>query len=103
VWDVAVDLRRSSPTFGQWRGFQLDDERHRQLWVPVGLAHGFVVTSDVADVVYRCTAYYDPAAERGIAWDSPELGIRWPVEGPRLSDRDRHLPSFSEYEGPWFD
>lgn len=103
VWDVAVDLRRSSATFGQWRGFTLDDEDHRQLWIPVGFAHGFCVTSDVADVVYRCSGYYDSAAERGIAWDSPKLGIPWPVESPVLSDRDRRLPTFSAYEGPWFD
>jgi dTDP-4-dehydrorhamnose 3,5-epimerase len=103
VWDVAVDLRRSSATFGQWRGFTLDDVDHRQLWIPVGFAHGFCVTSDVADVVYRCSGYYDSAAERGIAWDSPKLGIRWPVESPVLSDRDRRLPGFSAYEGPWFD
>lgn len=103
VWDVAVDLRRSSPTFGQWRAFELDDESHRQLWIPVGFAHGFCVTSDVADVVYRCSGYYDPAAERGIAWDSPELGITWPLESPQLSERDRRLPTLSAYEGPWFD
>jgi dTDP-4-dehydrorhamnose 3,5-epimerase len=69
----------------------------------VGFAHGFCVTSDVADVVYRCSGYYDSAAERGVAWDSPELAIPWPVESPQLSDRDRRLPSFSAYEGPWFD
>jgi len=103
VWDVAVDLRRSSATFGQWRGFTLDDEHHRQLWIPVGFAHGFCVTSDVADVVYRCSGYYDSAAERGIAWNSPELDIRWPVESPLLSDRDLRLPTLSAYEGPWFD
>lgn len=103
IWDVAVDLRRSSPTFGQWRSFLLDDEDHRQLWIPVGFAHGFCVTSDVADVVYRCSGYYDAPAERGIAWDSPELGIAWPVREPLLSGRDRGHPTFSEYEGPWFD
>lgn len=102
IWDVAVDLRRSSPTFGEWRSFALDDERHRQLWIPPGLAHGFCVTSGEADVVYRCGAYYDPEAERGIAWDSPELGIAWPAERPLLSPRDRKHPPFGDYEGPWF-
>jgi dTDP-4-dehydrorhamnose 3,5-epimerase len=102
VWDVAVDLRRSSPTFGQWRSFELDDVRHLQVWIPEGFAHGFCVTSETADVVYRCGSYHDASAERGIAWDSPELGIPWPAEAPVLSDRDRNHPSFAEYSGPWF-
>jgi dTDP-4-dehydrorhamnose 3,5-epimerase len=102
IWDVAVDLRRSSPTFGQWRSFELDDVGHRQLWIPVGFAHGFCVTSETADVVYRCGSYHDAALERGIAWDSPELSIAWPAKSPVLSDRDRNHPSFGEYPGPWF-
>jgi len=102
VWDVVVDLRRSSPTFGQWRAFELSDANHRQLWIPAGFAHGFCVTSDVADVVYRCGSYYDPERERGIAWDSPELAIPWPTSAPLLSGRDRNHPPFSGYPGPWF-
>lgn len=102
VWDVAVDLRRSSPTFGKWWGCDLDDRDHRQVWIPAGFAHGFCVTSDEADVVYRCSSTYDPDAERGIAWDSPDLGIPWPTDAPRLSDRDRANPAFADYSGPWF-
>jgi dTDP-4-dehydrorhamnose 3,5-epimerase len=102
VWDVAVDLRRSSPAFGKWWACDLDDVDHRQVWIPAGFAHGFCVTSDEADVVYRCSRTYEPEAERGIAWDSPELAIPWPADTPRLSDRDRANPSFSRYPGPWF-
>ncbi len=102
VWDVAVDLRRSSPTFGAWWACDLDDVDHRQVWIPAGFAHGFCVTSDEADVVYRCSRTYDPDLERGIAWDSPELGIPWPADAPLLSGRDRANPSFSGYPGPWF-
>ena len=102
VYDVAVDLRESSPTFGKSWVCELSDENHHQLFVPAGFAHGFCVTSDVADVVYRCSSYYDPELERGIAWDSPELAIDWPVRTPVLSERDRHHPSFGEYTGPWF-
>lgn len=102
VWDVAVDLRRSSPTFGRWWACDLDDRDHVQVWIPAGFAHGFCVTSDEADVVYRCTRYYDAAAERGIAWDSRELAIPWPTDAPNLSPRDRANPTFSEFPGPWF-
>jgi dTDP-4-dehydrorhamnose 3,5-epimerase len=102
VWDVAVDLRRSSPTFGRWWGIDLSDENHLQVFVPPGFAHGFCVTSEVADVVYRCGAYYDAQAERGIAWDSPELAIAWPTDAPLLSERDRANPAFSQYRGPWY-
>jgi dTDP-4-dehydrorhamnose 3,5-epimerase len=102
VYDVAVDLRRSSPTFGKWWSAELTDENHLQIWIPAGFAHGFCVTSDVADVVYRCSAYYDASLERGIAWDSPELRIPWPAGAPLLSARDRQHPAFGEYGGPWF-
>ncbi len=100
VWDAAVDLRRSSPTFGKWFGLELSDRNHHQLFVPAGFAHGFCVTSDEADVVYRCGSYYDPDVERGIAWDS--CGIEWPTASPVLSDRDRNNPAFEDYTGPWF-
>ena len=79
IWDVAVDLRRDSPTYGQWEGYELDDEQHRQLFVPVGFAHGFCVLSEVADVTYKLSSYYDPATEAGIAWDDPEVGVEWPL------------------------
>lgn len=102
VFDVVVDLRRSSPTFKRSYCIDLSDENHLQLYIPVGLAHGFCVTSDVADFVYRCGSYYDPATERGIAWDDPELAIPWPVERPVLSARDRANPTLAEYPGPWF-
>ncbi|WP_019591381.1 dTDP-4-dehydrorhamnose 3,5-epimerase [Thioalkalivibrio sp. ALE20] len=93
VFDVAVDLRRSSPTFGRWVGVELTAENHRQLWVPPGFGHGFYVTSDVAEFQYKCTDYYAPEHERCIRWDDPDLGIEWPecsIEGkPIVSDKDR--------------
>ncbi|MFT3778216.1 MAG: dTDP-4-dehydrorhamnose 3,5-epimerase [Ottowia sp.] len=94
VFDVAVDIRRSSPTFGQWVGAELTEDNHRQLWVPAGLAHGFVVLSDSADFLYKTTDYYAPEHERCIAWDDPAIGIRWPlaahgIEAPLLSAKDR--------------
>ena len=102
VFDVVVDLRKSSPTFGRHFALELSDENHRQLYIPKGLAHGFCVTSEIADFVYRCGSYYDPQTERGILWNSPELGIAWPTATPVLSERDRTNPTFSEYPGPWF-
>jgi dTDP-4-dehydrorhamnose 3,5-epimerase len=96
VWDVAVDLRRDSPTFGKWEGHELDDETHRQLYVPVGFAHGFCVLSGIADAHYRLSSYYDPATEAGIAWDDPEVGVEWPVTEPLLSERDRSAPRLAE-------
>lgn len=96
IRDVVVDLRRSSPTIGAWEAFDLDDVRHRQLFVPIGFAHGFVVTSDVADVAYKVSSIYDPATERGLAWNDPGLGIEWGTERPILSDRDRGNPRLSE-------
>ena len=99
IYDVAVDLRRDSPTFGQWDGHVLDDEAHRQLWIPVGFAHGFQVLSDVADVAYKLTSPYDPATESEIAWDDPEIGVEWPVAEPLLSQRDRSAPPLAEVAG----
>jgi dTDP-4-dehydrorhamnose 3,5-epimerase len=97
VWDVVVDLRRESPTFGQWEGVRLDDENGQMLWIPVGFGHGFLVLSDVADFVYKCTSYYDPATEAGIRFDDPEVGIEWPAEVELLySERDRTAPSLSD-------
>src|SRR5690349_14310035 len=89
VFDVAVDLRRSSPTFGKWAGCELSEDNHRQFWVPAGFAHGFVVLSDSADFLYKTTEYYAPAHERCIAWDDPELAIEWPAGiTPLLSEKD---------------
>jgi dTDP-4-dehydrorhamnose 3,5-epimerase len=98
VWDVAVDLRRDSPTFAQWEGHELDDELHRQLFVPRGFAHGFCVLSDVADVHYRLSDYYDPATEAGIAWDDPTVAVDWPIDDPQVSERDATAPKLAEIE-----
>jgi dTDP-4-dehydrorhamnose 3,5-epimerase len=97
VLDVVVDLRRGSPAFGEWESFQLDDEAGHQLFIPVGFGHGFCVLSETADFVYKCTAYYDAATEKGIRFDDPDVGVRWP-EGVELlySDRDRDAPRLSE-------
>ncbi len=90
VFDVAVDIRQSSPTFGKWFGLELNEHESRQLWLPPGLAHGFLVLSDTADLLYKTTDYYAPAMERCIAWNDPTLGIKWPLSGaPLLSDKDR--------------
>ncbi len=92
VLDVVADLRRGSPTFGRHVAVQLDDEAHHQLWVPPGLAHGFYVLSDVADVLYLTTDYYRPDDEGGVRWDDPDLAIDWPGDEPTLSERDQALP-----------
>ena len=92
VFDVAVDIRRGSPTFGQWVGVELSDENRRQLWVPPGFAHGFCVTSEVADFLYKCTDVYFPEGDGGIAWNDPDLGIAWPVKSPLLSKKDAAAP-----------
>ncbi len=101
ILDVAVDLRRGSPTYGQWEGVKLDSETLRELYVPVGFAHGFCVLSDVADVLYKQTAYYDPSVERGIAWDDPDIGVQWPLPAAELivSERDRSAPRLREIAG----
>jgi dTDP-4-dehydrorhamnose 3,5-epimerase len=96
IWDVVVDIRRTSATFGQWEAFELDDVGQRQLYVPIGFAHGFCVLSDVADVCYKVSTYYDAGRERGIAWDDPSIGIAWPLRGPLLSARDRANPQLDE-------
>ena len=96
VHDVAVDLRRSSPTFGQWEAVELDDVSHRQLFIPVGFAHGLMALSEGADLSYKVSSYYDPVAEVGIAWDDPDLAIRWPLPNPVVSQRDRGNPRLAE-------
>jgi dTDP-4-dehydrorhamnose 3,5-epimerase len=92
ILDVAVDLRCSSPTYGHWESHVLDDESHRQLFVPAGFGHGFAVLSDVADVAYLLSSVYDPATEAGIAWDDPDVGVEWAVSEPLLSERDKTAP-----------
>jgi dTDP-4-dehydrorhamnose 3,5-epimerase len=103
ILDVAVDLRRDSPTYGRWEGHELDDASHRQLYLPVGFAHGFCVLSDSADVAYRLSSYYDPSTEAQIAWNDPDIGIEWPVSDPILSERDRSAPRLAEVADslPW--
>jgi dTDP-4-dehydrorhamnose 3,5-epimerase len=92
MFDVAVDIRRGSPTFGRWVGVRLSGENFRQLYVPPGFAHGFCVLSEVVNVEYKCTDFYDAADEIGLAWNDPDVGIEWPIRDPMVSDKDRHLP-----------
>jgi dTDP-4-dehydrorhamnose 3,5-epimerase len=96
IWDVAVDLRRDSPTYRRWEGVLLSDENHRQLFIPAGFAHGFCVMSPEADVAYKLSSYYDPETEAGIRWDDPEIGVEWPIQHPQLSDRDKLAPTLAE-------
>jgi dTDP-4-dehydrorhamnose 3,5-epimerase len=103
IWDVAVDLRRGSPTYRRWEAHELSDENNRQLFVPVGFGHAFCVLSDQADVSYRLSTYYDGATEAGIAWDDPDVGIEWPVMSRLISHRDRDAPRLAEIADslPW--
>ena len=96
IFDVAVDIRPDSPTFGKWTGATLSADNFRQMFVPPGFAHGFCVLSDVAEVSYKCTEFYDGADEIGFRWNDPTVGIRWPVRDPLLSDRDAALPMLAE-------
>jgi dTDP-4-dehydrorhamnose 3,5-epimerase len=101
VFDVIVDLRRSSPTFGAWWGIELSADNHRMLWVPPGLAHGILVTSDFADFLYKCTDLYSPTHERTLAWNDPKLAIQWPLPSgttPKLSAKDNQGTSFEKIE-----
>jgi len=103
VFDVAVDIRKGSPTFGQWEGVILSEENKRQFWVPPGFAHGFVVLSDVADFEYKCTDYYDPSDEGSLAWNDPDVGINWPLDkldaDPQLSAKDMDAGSLASLRG----
>jgi len=96
VFDVAVDIRSDSPTFGKWAGVELTEDNHRQFWVPPGLAHGFVVLSDIADFEYKCTDYYDPTDEGCLLWNDPDISIEWPISEPVLSDKDKLGKTFKE-------
>ncbi|GEC66597.1 dTDP-4-dehydrorhamnose 3,5-epimerase [Raoultella terrigena] len=96
VFDVAVDIRPESQTFGQWEGVILSEENKTQFWVPPGLAHGFVVLSDVADFEYKCTDYYNPLYESCLIWNDPEIGIEWPIDNPLLSDKDKKGKTLKE-------
>ena len=103
ILDVAVDLRVSSPTFGKWFAIELNPENKTQLFVPAGFAHGFATLSDVCEVQYKQTGFYRPETEGGIAWNDPDLGIRWPFKDPILSERDQHQKSLRQYrENPAF-
>ena len=101
VFDVAVDMRRSSPSFGQWVGVELSAANKRMFWVPPGFAHGFVSLENGTDFLYKCTAFYDPANEHSLAWDDPAVGIEWPLEGlePQLSAKDSAGRPLAEIEG----
>ncbi|WP_350238151.1 dTDP-4-dehydrorhamnose 3,5-epimerase [Pectobacterium colocasium] len=96
VFDVAVDIRPDSPTYGAWEGIHLSEENKTQFWIPPGLAHGFVVLSDVADFEYKCTDYYNPANEGCLLWNDPDVGIEWPVTTPLLSEKDKLGKRFKE-------
>lgn len=97
VFDVAVDVRKGSPTFARWVGVELTGDNGVELWVPPGFAHGFVVLSEEADFLYKCTATYDPAAERSLRWDDPQIGIAWPMRGePLLSPKDKAAPTLAD-------
>ena len=101
VFDVVLDLRRSSPSYGKWWGVDLSDQNHRMLWVPPGLAHGMLVTSETADFLYKCTDVYSPTHERTLAWDDPTVGIEWPMPAgvtPKLSAKDLMGKSFADIE-----
>ena len=97
IWDVAVDIRRSSSTFGRWFGLELSASNKRQLWIPEGMAHGFMALTEDAEVMYKTTDYYAPESDRVIRWDDPDIGIEWPLDGPPiLSRKDREAPLLQE-------
>jgi dTDP-4-dehydrorhamnose 3,5-epimerase len=99
VFDVVVDVRRASPHFGKWVGHELSAENHRILWIPPGFAHGFLVLSETADFLYKATTYYEPQGDRGIRWDDPDIGVKWPLDGaPTLSPKDATQPLLRDAE-----
>lgn len=106
IFDVAVDIRRGSPTFGKWAGIELSEDNRHMVYIPPGFAHGFVVLSDIAEIIYKCTDEHSPENERGIIWNDGDININWPVSNPVLSEKDRRLPSLKdadinfEYKSP---
>lgn len=96
IFDVVVDIRRGSPTFGKWIAEELTDENGRQIWIPPGFAHGFCALSDQTDVFYKCTEVYVPSADRSILWNDPDIGIQWPIESPLLSPKDARAPCLAD-------
>ena len=98
VFDVAVDVRRESPNFGRWYGTYLSEENKNQLYVPEGFAHGFCVTSEIADVVYKCTSIYNPSEDFSMMWNDPQIGIQWPIDNPMLSDKDQNAMSLEDLD-----
>lgn len=96
IFDVAVDIRKDSPHYGQWTGVNLSAYNHKQLYVPPGYAHGFCVISDSADVAYKCTTVYKPEDDAGIRWNDPDIGVEWPVENPSVSEKDQNAPLLKE-------
>ena len=96
VYDVAVDIRLDSPTYGQWESVILSEENKTQFWIPPGFAHGFLVLSEIADFVYKCTDYYEPSDEHSLLWNDPDLNISWPIEEPKLSRQDKHALLFAD-------
>ena len=102
IFDVAVDIRKGSPTFGHWRGYELNEENGHQLYVPVGFAHGFLTLKPESEIVYKCTDYYAPKAEGSIRWDDPSIGIKWPLsENIILNERDAIAPLLKDFETPF--
>jgi len=96
LFDVAVDIRVGSPHFGRWYGAEISEENHRMLWIPAGFAHGFCALTEVADLAYKCTAFYDAASDRTIAWNDPDVGIAWPITTPTLSPKDADAPRLKD-------
>ncbi|MFQ5449803.1 MAG: dTDP-4-dehydrorhamnose 3,5-epimerase [Nitrospinaceae bacterium] len=94
VFDVVVDVRKNSPSFGKWIGVCLSEGNRLQIYIPIGFAHGFCTLSDTAELLYKCSDYYNPAGERGIRWNDPDIGIEWPIQNPILSEKDKNLPLF---------
>ena len=99
IWDVAVDVRMGSPTFGRWVGVELSAENQTQFYIPAGLLHGFVVLSEEAEVEYKCSDFYHPESEVSVLWNDPEIGVEWPIEDPTLSERDQNALPLSEVKG----